>query len=279
MAKFSVSMSVYKNDLPEYFYLALNSVINQTMPPSEIVLTVDGPVSHELDNIIKRFEDEIKILKTIRLPENKGLGVSRKIGIENCSYELVAVMDSDDLSVKNRFEKQLAVFSENDDIDIVGGYICEFIDTLDNKVGFRYVPLKDSDIKKYFRNRDPINHMTVMFKKASVLKAGNYQDWFLNEDTYLWCRMILTGCKFANIPDVLVYVRVGKAMYKRRGGLKYFINDSKLQKYKLDNKIVNIYDYIVNIFIRFIVQVLLPSTIRSFVFRHFLRRPTLKERK
>lgn len=116
-----------------------------------------------------------------------------------------------------------------------------------------------------------MNHVTVMFRKSEVLKAGNYQDWFWNEDYYLWIRMRLAGCKFANVPEVLVNVRTGSDMYARRGGIKYFRSEKALQKYMLDNNVIGFSTYLMNVLKRFIVQVLLPNDIRGWVFRTFAR--------
>jgi len=271
---FSVAISVYKNDDPEHFRMAMDSILNQSVSPDEVILVVDGPISGILSDFVEKYESEIKFLKVIRLAENKGHGIARKIGIEYCSNPLVAIMDSDDISVYNRFETQIHYFEENPNVDIVGGYISEFIDVIENIVGIRDVPLQDIDIKYYLKKRCPLNQVTVMFKKNSVLKSGSYQDWYCNEDYFLWCRMFLNGCIFGNISDVLVNVRVGKDMYNRRGGWKYFMSEAKLQKLMLNNKIVNHYEYIRNILIRFIVQVIIPGAVRGFVFRCLFRRST-----
>jgi glycosyltransferase involved in cell wall biosynthesis len=271
MTTFSVTISVYKNDTPDHFSLAMNSIIEQTFPPNEIVLTIDGPISASLSDIISKYEKELCNLKIIRIPENKGQGIAHQIGVINCSHELIAIMDSDDIAVKDRFEKQIKCFEENPDIDILGGFIAEFIDDRDNIISIRSVPLEDNLIKKYLKRRCPFNQMTVMVRKNSVLNAGNYQDWYFEEDYYLWCRMFLNGCKFKNIPNILVYVRVGKAMYNRRGGWKYFKSEIKLQRFMLDNKIIIQFEYIINVVIRFVVQIIMPNTIRGLFFRYFFR--------
>jgi glycosyltransferase involved in cell wall biosynthesis len=271
MAQFSVTLSVYKNDSPLYFRDAMSSIIDQTIPPNEIVLTVDGPVTSDIDEVINDFQHKINYLNVIRISENQGRGIAHKIGIEHCSHQLIAIMDSDDIAVHDRFEKQLQYFEQNPDIDVLGGYICEFIDAVKNIVGIREVPLNDRDIKKYLKKRCPFNHMTVMFKKESVLKSGNYQGWHFYEDYDLWCRMFLNGYKFNNISDILVYARVGKDMYNRRGGWKYFKSEEKLHKFMLDNKMITVLEYTINVIIR-IVQTMMPANIRKFIYQHFFRK-------
>lgn len=274
--QFSVAMSVYRNDDPDYFRIALESVINQSRPPSEIVLIVDGPVPKEITNVITEYVEKCDYLKPVFLEENGGLGNALRIAVEFSSFELIARMDSDDLAVPDRFEKQLKRFELDDKLSILGGNISEFIEDENNIVGSRVVPEDDKDIKKYLKKRCPFNHVTVMFKKSEVIKAGNYKDWFWNEDYYLWIRMYEVGCRFGNLKDILVNVRVGPDMYKRRGGKKYFKSEVKLQKYMLQNGTINIGQYLNNISIRFIVQILLPKNLRGCVFRRFARKQGLE---
>jgi len=268
---FSVLMSVYKNDNPEHFKLALESIINQTIKPEEIVLVVDGPVPDTIEEVIKLYEGN-SCLKVLRLPENVGHGNARKIGLEKCSNELVALMDADDICVTDRFEKQIKCFQEDSSLSVVGGNIKEFINSVENIVGIREVPQNDTDIKKYLKRRCPFNHVTVMFRKTKVEEAGGYIDWYCDEDYYLWIRMYQNNAKFMNLKDVLVYVRVGNDMYKRRGGWKYFRSEAKLQKYMFDQGIIELPTFINNILVRFVVQVLLPNNIRKLVYKKFARK-------
>jgi len=274
MVPFSVTISVYKNDKPEYFKIAIDSILEQSLPPNEIILTVDGPVSDVLNSIIERYEYEKENLKVVRLPKNVGIGIAHKIGVECCSNSLIAIMDSDDIAVSDRFEMQLRYFEKHKDVDVVGGYISEFIDNTENIVGIRDVPLTDIAIKRFLKKRCPMNHVTVMFKRDVLLKTGNYENWDSNEDYHLWCKMLLNKCIFGNIPTVLVNVRIDKNMYKRRGGWKYFRTVAKLQKFMFRTKIINLREYIVNISIRFIVQMLITNTMRGFVYRRLFRKLT-----
>ena len=180
-------------------------------------------------------------------------------------------MDSDDIAVSNRFELQLCAFMGHPDVSISGGQIEEFIITPDEVVGKREVPQTDTEIKEYMKRRCPFNHMTVMFKRSDVLQAGNYQDWFWNEDYYLWIRMALNGQRFANLPETLVYVRVGSDMYARRGGDKYFKSEIGIQKLMLDNHVIGHMTFLANCGKRFVVQKMLPNKLRAWVFKRFAR--------
>lgn len=269
---FSVAMSVYKNDNAEFFDRALESItIKQIEKPSEIVLIVDGPVPDSIDKIIDKYDALTGIIKVVRLNENKGLGNALRIAVEEASFELIARMDSDDISLPDRFQTELQAFMNDDSLDVVGGDISEFIGEETNVVAKRCVPMNDYEIKKYMKKRCPLNHVSVMYKKSSVLKCGNYKDLFWNEDYYLWIRMAINGAKMANTGKIAVNVRTGEDMYKRRGGIKYFQSELFLQKVLLKNRIINYPLFVTNVMKRFIVQVLLPPRIRGFVFRTVAR--------
>lgn len=268
--KFSVSMCVYGGDNAQWFKASVESVLNQTLPPNEIVLVVDGFVPDDLNTVILKYE-ELEIFNVIRLKTNQGHGIARKIGLDHCTNELVAIMDADDICALDRFEKQIEAFCNHPDSDIVGGMITEFIDTPENIVGKRIVPLEDSKIKEYMQRRCPMNLVTVMFKKTSIEKVGGFIDWYCEEDYYLWLRMALANMKFRNVNDVLVKVRVGKEMYQRRGGVKYFKSEAKLQKYMLENNIIGFPRYLINVTERLILQVLMPNKMRGFIFQKLAR--------
>lgn len=268
--KFSVAMCVYGGDDPQWFAQAVDSILNQTAVPDEVVLVVDGPVPEALDAIISGYGQN-PIFRVVRLKENQGHGNARRASLDNCTNELVALMDADDLSLPNRFERQLAVFAEKPQTDIVGGIIDEFIDDPGQVVGVRHVPCTDGEIKEYLKTRCPMNQVTVMFKKSSVAAVGGYVDWYNDEDYYLWLRMYLAGMTFANLPETLVHVRVGKDMYRRRGGWRYFKSEAKLQKYMLQHHVIGFGTYAMNVAKRLIVQVLLPNRLRGWVFQMFAR--------
>ncbi len=267
---FSVAMCVYGGDNAEHFKLAVDSVLNQSLKPDEFVLVIDGPIPEELEEVVCVYEKD-EMFKVVRLKENQGHGVARRTSLSNCSYDIVALMDADDICVSDRFEKQLEFLASDSELGIVGGNIAEFIDNVDNIVGYRTVPCEDSEIKTYIKTRCPMNQMTVMFRKQVVESVGGYLDWYCNEDYYLWLRMYLADIKFANIPEVLVNVRVGEEMYQRRGGFKYFKSEAKLQKYMLNKKIINLPTYVTNVLKRLIVQVLLPNKLRGWVFKKMAR--------
>ena len=269
---FSVLISAYKNDNALDFRKSVESIsVNQSIIPDEIVIVIDGPIPDDLSKTIRNLEIEIPYIKTHWLPENKGLGNAMNIGINLCTNELIARMDADDIAMPDRFEKQVAYMMKHPEIAVLGGQISEFIGSEDNIVGYRNVPLTPNECRKYYQDRDPLNHMTVMLRKSAVLDAGNYLPWHLDEDTYLWGRILKKGYEIANLPDVLVNVRVGDAMYARRGGWKYFKSDTGILKWKLDNGLTSKSRFLYNYLVRFTVQVLMPNNVRAWFFKKMLR--------
>lgn len=227
--KFSVLMSTYYKENAEYLSMALESLKKQTLPADEIVIVKDGPLTTELDKVIEDYSNTLAI-KIIALEINKGLGNALRIGIEACSYDIIARMDSDDISSEDRFEKQLTFLQNNPEIDIVGSWISEFEGEPDNIYAYRELPVLHDDMIKFAKRRNPLNHMTVMYKKSAVLKAGNYSNIKFAQDYHLWVRMFLSNSRFANIPQYFVNVRAGEDMLVRRSGIVYAKNEFELQK-------------------------------------------------
>lgn len=267
-------MSVYRNDNPIFFERALRSVtIGQTIQPDELVLVVDGPVSDEIDCVIGRFKGLLEDrMRVYRFKKNRGHGAARSQAVQMASNDWVAIMDADDIARPDRFELQMDFIAHNPECDIVGGQIAEFIGEEENIVGKRIVPCSNKDIYDGIRSRCPFNQMTVMMRRKMVLAVGNYQDWHFNEDYWLWIRMAEAGCRFANLPQTLVNVRVGEEMYARRGGWKYFKSEKGLQDYMLRRKMIALPRYLFNVAVRFGVQVAMPNSLRGFIFRKLFRK-------
>lgn len=270
--KFSVLMSLYINEKPEYLRECLDSILSQTVLPEEIVIVKDGRLSNELEAVLAEYvQKSPKLYTLVPLESNQGLGLALREGVLHCRHELVARMDTDDIARSDRFEKQLKEFENDSQLDICGSHILEFENDITNIVSQRVVPLKDSDIKKYQRRRDGLNHVTVMFKKTSVLKAGNYQSCLLMEDTLLWANMFNSGAKATNIDDFLVYVRVGNDMFERRGGWEYFSKYKTGRKKVKQTGYIGCIDYWYTIMIQFFVCAL-PTFVRGWIFKKFLHR-------
>ena len=206
-----------------------------------------------------------------------GHGEARRICFDNCTYDYIALMDADDISVSYRFEKQLQYLHNHPETSVVGGEITEFVNSdnprdISNYAGKRIVPLNDNDIKEYMKKRCPMNQVTVMFKKKDVNEVGGYIDWYCEEDYYLWIRLALADKVFGNISDNLVNVRVGSDMYRRRGGIEYYKSEKKLQSFMLNKKMIGFGRYLINVSLRFILQVLMPNSLRGWLFKKLARK-------
>lgn len=217
MDKYSVLMSVYRKDHPDYLKASIDSMLAQTYPCDQFVLVKDGPVPEELERIITRYEAENPQLFTVvALPRNMGLGRALDIGLEHCRNELVARMDSDDISLPERCRIQVECFEKDPGLDIVGTYINEFFDDPQNIQSSRIVPEKHEDIVAFARRRSPFNHPTVMYKKNAVVRCGGYGTTQRKEDLCLFPAMVNSGCKAMNIPQALLLYRSNADNLKRR---------------------------------------------------------------
>ncbi len=206
-------MSLYKKEHPEYLRLSLDSMINQTVKPDEIVLVEDGPLTDELYEVTKEYKSYLHIVVN---KVNLGLGLALNIGLQECRNELVARMDTDDISKPDRCEKQLKRFEERPDLSIVGSHIDEFVGTPDNIISQRVVPITSEDIYKYAKRRSAFNHPTVMYRKSAVIAEGGYSNLKRNQDVDLFGRMLFKGYKAENIDESLLWFRSSDELAERR---------------------------------------------------------------
>lgn len=208
------------------------------------------------------------------LPQEKngGLGEAMRIAAEAAKYDYLARMDSDDICLPDRFEKQMKCFEEDPELSLVGGMITEFDGEPENIIAKRILPLEDAEIKRMMRGRCAVNHVTVIFKKADLMKSGNYQPFWKQEDHYLWARMMEHGCKFRNIPDVVVNVRSGKDQIARRGGLRFYKSVVRVFWYMYRHGLISFGYFLYICMVRGIVQVLMPNRLRTWVYLHLLRK-------
>ena len=269
--KFSVLMSLYIKEKAEYFDECMQSMLRQTVLPTEIVIVFDGPISDDLRKTVEKYIAENPgWIKIVDNKQNKGLGLALADGVPVCTYELIARMDTDDIAREDRFEKQLDMFLADSNLDICGSHIIEFEGTIDNILSKRKVPVKHNEIVEYQKQRSAFNHMTVMYKKSTVLRAGNYEQCPLTEDDLMWIRMLIAGAKCANVDDYLVYARTGYAMIERRGGWSYFKKYKSGRRKILATGYISIWDYCKTVGVQFIVA-LVPKKLRLFIFTKLLR--------
>jgi len=269
--KYSVLMSVYQKENPDYLKKAVESILNQTVKPDDFLIVWDGPLTLQLAEVLERFRAEhTEMIHFLKLERNVGLGEALRQGVEACRNSLIARMDSDDISVPERMEWQLEAFQRIPSLALCGGQIEEFQVIPEEIQSIRMVPISHDEIVSCARKRNPMNHMTVMFRKEYVLSAGNYQPMAYMEDYYLWVRMLMKGAIAVNLPQILVKARVGNGMLARRGGFQYAVSikNVMLAFYKIG--FISRYECISNIVIRGLVS-LMPSRIRQMIYHKALR--------
>lgn len=270
--QFSVLISVYKKEKTEYLKTALQSIINQTLQPTEIVIVKDGILTQELDDCIKEYEKQYpELIKIIAFKENRGLGLALRDGVIACKYDYIARMDSDDIAKPERFAKQFQYLKQHPETALLGTWITEFSKDENNPDTLTELPCTHQEILKYAKKRNPFRHMTMLLKKEAVIKAGNYRDFLWFEDYDLWVRMLQKGYIAANIPEYLVNVRADEEMFARRGGCQYLKQDYRFQKNLLNSKFITCKQFIRNIFYRSIVRIM-PNKLRIIFYKKVLRK-------
>lgn len=269
---YSVLMSVYYRETPEFLNQAMESIQTQTLSTNNFVLVCDGPLNSALDKVIAAKQREMGMaLDVIHLTKNGGLGNALNEGIKHCKNELIARMDSDDIAYSDRCEKQIKVFNSHPEVSICSGIVEEFTARPDIVDARRAPPETNEEIVEFAKKRNPFNHPCVMYKKSAVEAVGSYQDFYLLEDYYLWIRMLMAGYQGYNIQESLLHMRAGDDMYKRRSGWKYAKTQIRLFKYMKDQDFIENGQYIQSCVMRS-GSALAPNWLRKFMFEKMLRR-------
>ncbi len=259
-------MAVYDGDKADHLAEAIESVFAQTLSPSELVVVIDGPISAALEDTIGRFSRHVP-MNIVRISANCGLGAALSRGLLNCENEFVARMDADDICVPNRFEVQAKAFINDPGLDISGGCVSEFSVSPHLSTALRCPPISHKGIVCWSKLRNPFNHMTVMYKKSTVLRAGNYSPAFRYfEDYELWARLILAGARCGNVRDILVHARAGNAMLDRRRGVFYARQELRFALHLFRLGFISSWYFLVWAFVRVPLR-LFPQSILFWIYR------------
>lgn len=268
---YSVLMSVYQKEKPAFLRRSMQSIYEQTVPTDDFVLVCDGPLNEELNRVIaqmqKKFGDRLRV---IRRKTNRGLGAALRLGISECKNSLIARMDSDDISRKDRCEKELAVFSASPELSVVGSLVADFSVSPRELSAGRKVPETHEEILRFAQLRSPMNHPSVMYRKEDVLAAGNYQDVRYCQDYYLWEKMLAKGFKFYNIQEPLVYMHEDKGSFHRRSGMAYFRIQKQLFGQMREDGLLAPSRYYIVLGVRF-CSAMAPNWLRRIMFNKFMR--------
>lgn len=271
MENYSVLMSVYFKEKPDYLRQSMESMFHQTIPTNDFVLMCDGPLTDELNNVIAQFQAEYgEILHVVRLEENRGLGFALNVGLQECKNELIARMDSDDIALTNRCELQLEKFRQDPELAIVGGAIDEFEGTPFNVISHKSMPEEYEEVLRYARIRNPFNHPTVMYRKSVITAIGSYPDNILHEDYALWANLLLSGAKGCNLENTLCFMRVDGGLYDRRGGWDYLKLAVKLRWHLYKSGLYTFWSFLWVVGGLTIVC-LVPQSVRKVIYKEVLR--------
>lgn len=267
---YSVLMSIYKQENPAYLIQALDSMLNQTVFPSEIVMVKDGPLTRDLENVLNRYDTKYPgLFNFVSYDVNHGLGYALRQGMLACSNEIVARMDTDDIARPDRMEKQLAAIDGG--LDMVGSDVIEFVTSPNDPVAATDLPKGIDAIRSYSKRRNPFRHPPMTFKKSKVIEAGNYSSEFLYfEDWDLFNRMLACGCQADNLSEPLVAMRVSEDFYARRGGLQYLKYAKLFKKAQVMRGYFSNLDYLCS-YLPHVVLCLMPNFLRAYLYRVLLR--------
>lgn len=270
--KFSVLMSLYYKEQPDYLNQCFHSIWDaQTVRPAEIVLVLDGAIGTELGATIQQWQTHINsVLKVISLPENVGLGQALNAGLAHCTHNWVFRMDTDDVCKPDRFEKQIEYLEHHPDTVLLGTQVLEFQHSITDANTLKSVPISNVEIQKYAKTRNPFNHMTVAYNRDALLALGAYRHHLFMEDYNLWLRMIAAGYPAHNLPEALLYARIGNGMHARRRGWQYIKSEKLLMSLKKQLGI----QHTCSAYAVFLVRVVtrfLPSKLLGTIYRLFLR--------
>lgn len=261
---FTVLISVYHKETVSNFNDCMTSIWDcQNLKPKQIILVKDGPLPTALDMAIATWKKKLgKVLLVTALPENQGLGRALNHGLRHADYELVARMDTDDICLPNRFEKQVFFMQENQSVSCSSCSVVEFDDSLSDR-WVRRLPINHGEITKFAKFRNPINHSAAIFCKSDVLAAGGYPDIY-PEDYMLWINMIKNGCIFQNEPEVLLRMRAGTGFLNRRD-FRFFLGELKTFIYMYRIDFINIFELAWNIVVRLAYRNL-PRLIKQYLY-------------
>lgn len=263
---YSILMSVYSADNPEYLKAAIESMLNQTVKSDDFIIVKDGPLTTGLDEVLDYYSKQYDIIHIATLEVNSGLGKALDYGLSLCKNELVARMDADDISLPNRCEKVLGLFEKDNNLSIAGTNVDEFYNDPKDSVYSRVVPSTDSEIKKFIRRRSAFNHPTVIFKKSEVIRCGGYGPLKRKQDMDLFSRMMNMGCKGANVPESLLFFRANSNNLSRRKSKEYRKSTNAVAKLNYKRKYISFFDLLYIVFGQFLM-IFLPKSILNSLLR------------
>ena len=270
LPSYSVLMSVYAGEKPEFLRQSIDSMINQTYRTDDFVLVCDGELTPSLDSLISEYSEKYSFFRPIRMKKIMGTGICANVGISACKNEYIVKMDSDDIALPERCEVSMKFLCDNPDVDMVGAYIDEFDSDSGDYISTKKTPLSDKEIREYAKRRNPFNNQTLIYKKSVALKAGGYTNIKRCEDYEFVVKMLVGGAVGANLPQVLVKYRVTADNYARRKNWKNTKSFISVRWKIFRMGFSKFPDFLIPCLMQMIIFIL-PSSLTGKIYRKFLR--------
>lgn len=262
---FSVLMSIYVNEKAEYLDECLESIVGQTLLPTQVVIVEDGPITIELDEVIAKYQECLNILR-VRIKNNGGLAKALNEGLNYCDNDVIARMDADDICERQRFEKQYNYLEKNPSTVALSAGLTEYNETMTKVIKQKFLPSNHEELLKFSKFRSPLNHPAVMYRKKAILSVGGYPEFF-PEDYFLWIKLICNGFIIANLSESLIKMRVGDAVSDRRGW-QFLPGELKTISYMRRHKMISFLEYFLILSARVVLR-LSPKFFRRFLYKVF----------
>lgn len=274
MSSYSVLMSVYSKEEPAFFKEPIQSMLNQTQRTDDFVIVCDGPLTEELDDVLRQYQRMYPdIFQIIRLSQNVGIGAAMNAGLQMCKNDLVAKMDADDIAIPSRCELQIERFLENPQLTILGGFIAEFDSDAEHPFSIRSVPESNESIRTFAKRRQPFNNVTVMYRKAAVIAVGGYSNLLRNEDYDLYIRLLANGYYAENLPIILVNARVDEATRRHRASKDTLIGCVQSRWRAFRSGYSSFRDFLFCVAGQFAICIS-PGIVQEKIYSKYLRSPT-----
>lgn len=267
----SVVLPVYQGVEPDHLRRAIQSIYEQTLPAAEILVIEDGPLLVSQLRVLDEFHGSAPPLKRIALPENRGAGPANDAGLRAATSPWIAKMDSDDVALPTRFERQVHAIASDSSYDLVGSAMHEFDGDEDNIVGTRRMPETHEAISKYVRINNPVNHPTIIFRRALALEVGGYRALPYLEDYEFVARLIAGGAHARNLPDALLLFRTGDELFKRRKAQGAFVAEIHLQRSLRELRLIGPVRACANLLLRWGYRLVPARLLRRLYVRLFYR--------
>ncbi|MBY6112815.1 glycosyltransferase [Halomonas sp. DP1Y21-3] len=269
-ADFSVLMAVHYSDSSSFLDDAISSIWDrQTLRPEQIVVVKDGEVTLQINNVLERWRKKIghSIFFVVELPTNGGLASALNAGLEVCRCDIVARMDSDDVSLPLRFEKQICFMRNNENIVAISSQVEECNLNLGEVHGVRKLPCNHEEIMLFAKKRSPLSHPAAVFRKQFIIESGGYPDIRKGQDYALWSLLLSKGYRLANLPSVLLKMRCGQELHARRG-LDYLKHEFDVLLFQKKIGFLSWFEFLRNLILKVFLRTS-PIFVKKFVYKKF----------